>query len=240
MVGGARLLGAAARATGARRLIFVSSIAALYLGDPTETVDPATAPDPAPGHRAPYARGKIASEAALDELAAREGLPLTIVRPGVVLGAGTSPFHSGVGLFNRETHCLGWNDGRNPLPLVLASDVADAIATLTERPGDAGPAYNLVGEVRLSAREYVAELAAATGRPLAYHPQAVGWTALVEGGKWGIKRLSGRRTERTTLRDLRSRGLVARFDTSRERAELGWRPVADRARFLAEAFAGAG
>lgn len=239
MVGGARLVGSAAGAARAARLVYVSSIAALYLGDPSSVIEPSTPPDPLPGTRAPYARGKIASEAVLQELRARHDLPLTIVRPGIVVGPGTSPFHSGIGLFNRETHCLGWNAGRNPLPLVLVSDVAAALLALIEQPGAPGPVYNLVGDVRLSARDYLADLARATGRPLVFHPQSASRTALVEGAKWAIKRAGGRGAVRTTLRDLRSRGLVARFDTRREQAELGWRPVADRDRFLAEAFAGA-
>ena len=90
----------------------------------------------------------------------------------------------------------------------------------------------------MTARDYIAELACATGRPLTYHPQPVLRSALVEGAKWGVKRLGGHRAARTTLRDLRSRGLVARFDTDREKSDLGWQPVADRAGFLAEAFAG--
>jgi predicted dehydrogenase/nucleoside-diphosphate-sugar epimerase len=238
MVGGARLLGTAARDAGTKRLIFVSSIAALYLGDPGSDVDQTTLPDPLPEARAPYTRGKIASEAALLAIAARDGLRLTIVRPGIVLGRGTSAFHSGVGLFNRETHCLGWNKGTNPLPFVLVSDLADAIGTMFERAAEAGPVYNLVGDVRLSAREYIAELARTTGRPLFFHPRSARWSAVVETAKWGVKRTGRRSAERTTLRDLRSRGLVAAFDTGQEKAELGWRPVADRPTFLAEAFAG--
>ena len=60
--------------------------------------------------------------------------------------------------------------------------------------------------------------------------------AAVEAAKWGVKRLGGRRTSRTTLRDLRSRGLVSPFDTGLEKSQLRWKPVTDPARFLAEAF----
>jgi predicted dehydrogenase/nucleoside-diphosphate-sugar epimerase len=236
-VAGARVVGSAARTIGAQRLIFVSSIAALYLGDPDSVVDQSTPTDPKPEARAVYARSKIVSEAALRALSMSDGLPLTIVRPGIVVGCGTSPFHSGIGQFNRETHCLGWNAGLNPLPLVLVSDVAAAMVALVEQPTNAGQLYNLVGDVRLTAREYVAELARATRRPLTYHPQSAYPSALVEGVKWSVKCLGRRRADRTTLHDLRSRGLVARFDTRREKSELDWRPAADRAHFLAEAFA---
>ena len=41
-----------------------------------------------------------------------------------------------------------------------------------------------------------------------------------------------------SYRDLKSRGLSAAFDCSREHALLGWQPERDRARFLANAFEG--
>ena len=39
-----------------------------------------------------------------------------LVKAGVVVGEGGPPLHSGLGLFNNDQHCIGWNDGRNPLP----------------------------------------------------------------------------------------------------------------------------
>jgi nucleoside-diphosphate-sugar epimerase len=237
MIGGARSV-AECCLDADRRLIFASSIAALYLGDADAVATAATLPDPRPAERADYARGKIASETMLRDLAENDGLRLTVVRPGVVVGRGTSPFHSGIGLFNRETHCIGWNAGRNPLPLVLAEDVADAVARLLIDEGVAPASCNLVGDVRLDARTYVAALARATGRPLRYHPQSPSWIGLVEASKWAVKRIGGRRAARSTWRDLRSRGLVTAFDTTTEKEALGWRPETDPQRFLARAFAG--
>ena len=173
----------------------------------------------------------------LFDLHAREGLPVVILRPGLVVGAGTSPFHSGLGTYNNEQHCLGWNDGRNPLPFVLAEDVAAAIAKACDVEGIDGRAFNLVGDVRLDARDYTAALAAALGRPLRFHPQSPPRLWLIEQAKWMVKRISGRRGSAPSLRDLHSRGLRARFDCRDTEDALGWKPVADRATFLARAFA---
>ncbi len=217
----------------------VSSIAALFLGDASATVDDQAPLDPSPEARAAYARGKIESEQILHAMHVAENLPVTVVRPGLVVGPGTSPFHSGVGEFNRETHCLGWNMGDNPLPFVLASDIAAAIAALLASPPSGWAAYNLVGDVRPSARAWVSALAQVTGRPLRYHPRSPRTIAAVEAAKWLTKRLGGRSAPRTSLHDLRSRGLVARFATDAVKARLGWRPVSDPAAFLREAFADA-
>jgi nucleoside-diphosphate-sugar epimerase len=121
---------------------------------------------------------------------------------------------------------------------VLGSDVASAIVAAAGRPASIGKTLNLVGDVRLSAAEYTAELARATGRPLAYHPQPPWLLQAEELGKWAIKRLSGRKVKPPTYADLKSRGLAASFDCAAEKALLGWQPESDRERFLANAFAG--
>lgn len=236
MVGGAQTVARVCLEKGVRRLVHVSSIAALYLGPGAATVTSATPADPAAHRRADYARAKALSERMLLDLHAHENLPVVILRPGLVVGAGASPFHSGVGFYNNEQHCLGWNDGRNPLPFVLVEDVAAAIAEACRAPKIEGRTLNLVGDVRLNARDYIAALALALGRPLRYHPQSPFWVWLVERVKWLVKRLNGRAAT-LSLHDLHSRGLRARFDCSDTRKALSWQPVADRATFLARAFA---
>jgi len=236
LVGGARTVAQCCIARGVRRLVFVSSIAALYLGDPQETITAATRPDPQPQSRADYARAKGMAEDALLELHRSKGLPVVILRPGLVIGEGTTPFHSGIGYYNHETHCLGWNRGLNPLPLVLVDDVADAIVRALEGSGVDGKCYNLVGDVRMTARDYVVAMSRATGRPLRYHPQPVQKIFAIEIMKALVKRASGRRDPWPSLRDLRSRGLTARFDCTVEARDLGWTSVSDPAEFLRQGF----
>jgi len=232
LVGAARTVAEACLARGVARLVYVSSIAAIYLGDPGEIVTGATPVDPRLEERADYARAKALAERAMLDLHRVRGLPVVILRPGVVVGVGGIAFHSGIGFFNHERHYLGWNRGTNKLPLVLADDVADAIVRAADADGVAGRAYNLVGDVRLSAQEYVAALARATGRPLRFHPQSVLKLQGIEMMKALVKRATGRRDPWPSLRDLKSRGLAATFDCSDAARDLGWKPVADRAAFL--------
>jgi nucleoside-diphosphate-sugar epimerase len=236
LVGAARAVAECCQASGVQRLIFVSSIAALYLGDPSETITDATAPDPMPDARADYARAKVLAEHAMMEMFRTQKLPVAILRPGVVIGRGTSPFHSGIGFYNHDTHCLGWNDGRNPLPLVLVEDVATATVNALDAPGIEGKSYNLVGDVRLNAREYIDRLAKVTGRPLRYHPQSVLKLYAIEMGKSAIKKATGRTDPWPSLRDLKSRGLPARFDCSEACRALSWSSVRDREQFLKSGF----
>jgi nucleoside-diphosphate-sugar epimerase len=233
LVGGAQVVADVCLELGVERLVFISSIASLFLGNPNEVITGATPVDRNADSRADYARAKAMAEEALLALHRERGLPLCILRPGVVVGADGLAFHSGVGYYNRDRHCLGWNDGRNPLPFVLAEDVAAAIVAALERNTLAGTAYNLVGDVRLSAREYIHELGRALGRDLRYHPQSPLKIYAVEFAKWLVKRAAGRRDAAlASLADLRSRGLAAAFDCSDAKRDLGWVPVADRAEFV--------
>ncbi len=227
MVGGAETVARVCLARGVKRLIHVGSIASLYLGPQSGAVTDATPPDPQSDRRADYARAKAICDRMLMEMHARENLPVCILRPGVVVGRGASPFHSGIGFYNTDQHCIGWNDGRNPLPFVLVEDVARAIVLACSAPGIEGHSYNLIGDVRMTARDYIAALGKALERPLRFHPQSATWLWAEDLAKWGVKRATGRAVPMPARRDFLSRGMRAGFDCSAAKRDLGWQPVAD-------------
>lgn len=237
MVRGSMAVAEAALAAGVRRLVYVSSIAALYAGADcgTDVIEDSLATDPQPDGRDVYSRGKIATEKALLALHRERGLPLVIVRPGVVLGEGTPMQHSGLGLWVRDNHCVGWGLGDHPLPVVTADDVADALARLVAHEGQDldGRALNLCARAPLTAREIVAELRRATGRDLHFHPRPLWLSQMMEIGKWLVKK-AGRRPGVTfpSYRDLKTRALVPPFSARTAREVLGWRPVEDREELL--------
>ena len=237
MVGGAETVARACQAADVRRLVHVGSIASLYLGPDAPTVTGATPPDPRETERGDYAHAKVLADRLLLDLHAREGLPVTILRPGVVVGEGGPPLHSGLGMFNNDQHCIGWNNGRNALPFVLVEDVAAACVLACTAPGIEGRCYNLVGDVRPSARDYLADLARALGRPLRFHPQSPTRLWLVDVAKWVVKRAAGRAVDMPSRRDFLSRGMAATFDIADAKRDLGWQPIADAAVFHARAIA---
>ncbi len=235
MVGGAETVARACQQAGVTRLVHVGSIASLYLGPQADPITGATPPDPQAEKRAEYARAKVLCDRLLLALHRDEGLPVVILRPGVVVGEGSAPFHSGLGFYNNEQHCIGWNAGRNPLPFVLAEDVAEAIFLASQAPGIDGRCYNIVGDVRPSARDYTQALGRALHRPLRFHPQSATWLWLEDCGKWLVKRATGRNVPMPSRRDFLSRGMAARFDCADAKRDLGWQPVADPAMFEARA-----
>lgn len=231
MVGGAETAARACLANNVRRLIHVGSIAGLYLGAQKRPITGATPPDESSERRADYSHAKAACDRMLLDMHQRAGLPVVILRPGVVVGEGGPAFHGGLGFFNNEQHCIGWNSGRNPLPFVLVEDVADAILCACRADGVDGRCYNIVGDVRPSAREYIAELGAVLQRPLQFHPQSPSKLYATELAKWAVKRVGGRRSPPPALRDLVSRGMEAAFDCTDAKQDLDWTPIGDAAAF---------
>ena len=229
MVKGSLRAAEIALAARVKRFVYVSSIAALDTsGSGGKPIPDSLASDPQPLQRALYARGKIAAEKALVELHRLRGLPLTIVRPGIVVGQGTPMQHSGLGLWARDNHCIGWGLGLHFLPLVWVEDVADALVRLARHPGYSldGQALNLCAQPALTARSIVAELARVTGRPITFHPRAITLSYWMEIGKYLVKK-AGRRpgTEYPSLHDLKCRALDVSFGCELAREELGWKPV---------------
>jgi len=236
MVRGSEAMAQAAAQLGVGRFVYVSTIAALYTGpEAGPEIKDSLETDPRPDARPLYSRGKIAAEQALMKLARERSLPLTIVRPGVVVGAGTPMQHSGYGLWTRDNQCIGWGAGDSAVPLVWVDDVADALARLARYPGRDldGQALNLCARTDLTARELVAELASHTGRPLEFHARALALSQTMEIGKWVIKKLGRRKgVEFPSWRDLKARSLCVPFASDLARTKLSWKPVEEREALL--------
>jgi nucleoside-diphosphate-sugar epimerase len=183
--------------------------------------------------RGHYARAKIVAEQLLMDLHRTQQLPVVIFRPGIVVGAGGPAEHLGVGYWPDATNCITWGKRGHPLPFVLVDDVVDAMVKALGLTGLSGSAFNLVGDVRLTAREYVDALRAASQRDIRLHARSlIGWRAL-EVFAWSIKAIA-RRPDNVTLswRELTYRTAATPFDCSPTKAALDWQPVAERERFI--------
>jgi len=152
-------------------------------------------------------------------LQAREGLPLVILRPGLVVGRGTSPFHSGLGFFNGAA-CLGWKRGRNPLPFVLVEDVAAAILGALRARRRSGAATTWSARCARRARNSPGW--PRRRRPLRFHPKFP--AMLCRGSReMDAERLGGRaRRRRRGATPLARPGRP--FDCGDARRDLGWTP----------------
>src|SRR5437868_5516883 len=90
------VLGEAAIAAGVKRFIYTGTIDSYDSAEPGTRITAETPLDPKIRSRNLYARAKAACEDLLRQLSDGQGLPLIIVRPGIVVGAGADPAHIGV------------------------------------------------------------------------------------------------------------------------------------------------
>ena len=234
MADAVRTAGVAAKNARVQRLVYASSTAALWLGS-AGSIDGTSGTDPVPKDRAGYARGKIASEAVLQQLA-KDGLNVTIIRPAIVVAHDGIFEHSGAGLWVRDNQCVGWGLGKHPLPFVLADDCAEALVAALTAPAAGGKTYNLAGDVRLSARDYVEAMATRTGRDYHFHATPLRFMWLQEVGKYMVKLLAQKQRDWPAFRDFASRSFTTVLDCSDAKRDLGFAPEADRSRFLSSIF----
>ena len=228
MIKGAENVAAVVLERGIRRLIYTSTIAGLHLAA-RGRIDESAGPDSKPELRSFYAQAKIKAEAALGRLHKERALPVVIFRPGIVVGVGNKLSHPGIGVWVSPTVCAVVGGGRTPLPLVLVEDVAQALVLAKDAPGVDGRTFNLAGDVRPSAAEYVAiaaERSRRNFRLVTRSPLAIqGFLTLV----WLGKKVLGRKDNvRQSWHELKNAPQRTWIDCSAAKNALGWRPVADR------------
>jgi len=216
-----------------KRFIYTGTIDSYYLGANAGVITEATPLDPQIKRRNLYARAKAVSEGILEKMHREQGLALVVVRPGVVIGRGGSPFHWGVGMWWSDAVCQIWGDGRNKLPLVLVQDVAAGLIATMHAAGIEGRSFNLVADPCLSAQEYLDELDRAGNMKIQRHLTPIMKFYRSDMMKWVVK-VAVRHPDRRmpSFRDWESRTGKAIFDCSAAKTVLGWAPTSDRAELI--------
>jgi len=219
---------------GVKRLVYASTSAALYLGDRKRLTE-ADGHDPKPEARSYYSRAKILAERALMDFHAKHALPIVIMRPCIVVGRGGFLSHGGLGTWPTDTWCVAFGKGRHPLPFVLVQDVAQALFSAASAPGIDGLSFNLAGDVRPSAAEFVSWCAERSLRQFYFQPTSHMWIYALSLGKWAVKAVGGMSGRFPTYREIKSSGMYPDIDCSAAKRLLGWRPNADLEYFIQEA-----
>ena len=225
----ARALARACLERGVKRLIYTGTIDSFYAGGRAGRITEETPVDPNIRRRNNYARAKAAVEQVLTEMHRKDGLPVVILRPGIVIGRGGNPFHWGVGKWSSPGVVELWGDGNNKLPLVLVDDVASGLVRAMEVPGIEGRSYNLIDAPLLSARDYIAGLEKLGGFKIQAHARPIWRYYLEDFAKWPVKVAVGHPDAQRvpSYSDWESRTQKAVFDSNRTREDLGWAPISD-------------
>jgi predicted dehydrogenase/nucleoside-diphosphate-sugar epimerase len=233
-----RLVGEVCLAAKVKRLIYTGTIDSYYAGAKAGVITETTDLDPNINRRNYYARAKAAAERILVDMHTTHGLPLVILRPGIVIGRGGNPFHWGVGRFS-ENICEVWGDGTNKLPFVLVGDVASALVKAMDIPAIEGRSFNLIDVPLLTANEYLDELQRITGQKLHVYHRPIWRFYLGDMTKWLVKLGVGHpdRARVPSYYDWESRTQKAYFNCDSTRRDLSWRSASDRKLMVDEGIA---
>lgn len=232
----------AALKVGVQRLIYTGTIASYDLSDPSLTITEETGFDADLESRNIYARSKAECEARLLTLHKEKGLPITIARPGIVVGTGGPLQHWGIGRWCGAGAVKVWGHGQNILPFVLINDVVDGLILMANHEKAIGESFNLIGEPMLSARGYFdeihknldARIRVSSGQPwMLYGSDAI---------KYFLKTtvLRRRGLSRPSLRDWKSRAHLSPFSNEKPKQVLGWTPEQRKNAFIKTGIINAG
>ena len=145
------------------RVVLVGSIAVhdtAGLADGA-TVDARTALDPRPALRDAYTHAKIQQELMFRERCTRHGIPLAVVRPGIIHGPGRAGPSARVGFAVPAAGVFLLIGGDNPLPLVHVDNCAAALTHVAKAAAFDGEAFNVIDEPLPGCRAYLERYRAA-------------------------------------------------------------------------------
>lgn len=219
-VDAARNLTAATIAAGAARLVHISS-AGIYGFRTPGDVDETAPIDPG---RMPYGLTKAEGERVVRELASASGLELSIIRPALVYGPGSSVWTKAMFTWARRRPTIFLGDGSGLAPIVHVDDVVDMISLLAYHDRAAGAVFNCAADPVPTWREFLSGYAALAG----HHR----WLGLPVAPVRGIARLVSRLAPAgTPPAELSSLiGFITgrrRFVIDKAATRLQWRPRLD-------------
>ena len=220
-----------------QKLVYLSSILTLDTGNPKEILDGRSEIDPKIGVRSLESQSRAEVEEQINDLLQRKQLPVCILRAGFIVGAGHALFSANIGHFPCKNYCLGWNKGINPLPFVLVEDVAEAICLAAFSEQVTGHTYNLIGDVHFTAKEYIQELSNATKKDIRYLPQAPIKQYIKQlFHNLAISLVQRRRPLLPSFHSIKAKGMMANFDCTDTKQDLGWQPENNKDIFMKKIF----
>lgn len=212
-------------AKGVKQFIYTGTIDSYYSANANSVITSDTPLDTSTTRNL-YARSKASCEFLLMEMHKVSGLPVTIFRPGIVIGKGCPPAHWGVGMFQSEARMQFWGSGESKLPLVLVEDVADALVLALGKQNIHGQTFLLTDLPLISGREYVDIVSKVSGTKLRADPTPIWKFFAIDVFKESVKHLIKHPNRKMpSYRDWDSRSHRAQYDSTKTRDILGWKPV---------------
>ena len=206
---------------GVRRVVYESSIAVYGLVRNGEHIDENTPYDEFPKLRDFYSQSKLAADQLAVSFARKTGLPLVIMRPGIIYGPGKA-LPLGLLSFNLGKSNFVFGSPDLHFPLNYVENLIDAMELAANLDGDQLREFNIVDDEDLTLLRYHSTKSNVDQSRTRFFP---GWPALAAAPLvdtvMRVLPLGGTRLSKHQL----ERSLQDRFyDTRRIRQELRWAP----------------
>jgi nucleoside-diphosphate-sugar epimerase len=216
-----RRVARASMATGVKRVVFMSSIAAMCSRS-EEPVDEARPCDP----QDDYGRSKLEGERVLESELSAAAVDWCILRPPLIYGPGNPGNMARLLRLARSGLPLPLGAIRNRRSFMFIDNLVDAIATVVTYAGDIRATYVLGDDSHFSTAQLVGAMAAASGRPV--RMIAVPVAVLKLAGRVGdlAARISGLSTGIDSYSVERLTGSLP-VSSARFRRAFSWKPPVD-------------
>lgn len=221
-VDGTRNMLRAAADAGVKRFLHVSSDNVYRFDDLAKGVDESTRMETRFGPLDYYRRSKTTAEKVARRAHERGRVPVTIVRPALILGERDAAMLPGLIAFLKGPLAAYMGNGRNRLPCVYAGDVADLCirAATSDKPGET---YNAVNEEHVTQRDLFDAAAETAGFAAPRRSVPLRLLYTIAAGTEAIARLRGWSHHPDLTRfAVNLMGVDYIEDNSKARTELGW------------------
>lgn len=173
----------------------------------------------------PYTVTKIQAEKLLLEAYEKNKLPVTIVRPGIIIGPMGRVFFPHLGFKNQDTLFLMVKGGKNPLPLTYVDNTVDGILLASQEPKAVGQIYNLIDSSNITVKDYLENFKKVTGIPsrilkMPFFIPYCAFGAFELAGAMGLMKKG-----KASRAQFKWKHQTVTFDSSKATAELGWKPI---------------
>ena len=223
-VEGTRNMLRAAANAGVGRFLHVSSDAVYRFDDLARGVDESTRLETRFGPLDYYRRAKTAAEKIARRAHERGHLPVTIVRPALILGERDAAMLPGLIAFLKSSTAAYMGNGRNRLPCVYAGDVADLCIRAATSEAAAGETYNAVNEEVVTQRDLFGTTTEITGIDAPRRAVPLRLLYTIATGMEAAARLRGWSHHPDLTRfAVNLMGVDYIEDNSKASRELGWR-----------------
>lgn len=219
-----RVLAEAAAAAAVSRFVHVSSLA-VYAAAPKAglTVSESSPVEANPQLRDPYTFSKVVQERAVWDAARQHRLPVTVVRPGVVYGRGSSYLTPRVGLSAGSFMCV--MSGRQRLPYTYVENCAHAIFKAATHPGLEGEVFNIVDDELPTARELIAHFRSQGRSVRAIWLPSAAVPLAAATYEWCCRQVPGLLPLVLTAYRARAQWTPSGYSNTKAKTQMGWRPT---------------